>query len=63
MTEDRAKHLAFLCQAIDDAEGERKEFMKDWAARYQTLLNQRYRLQNEILSGQLSLVPEEPKAS
>lgn len=59
MSEERAKRLAMILQAIDDSERQFAEVRTDFKNRLQTLQNQSWALRQSILSGQAEL-PLEP---
>lgn len=52
---DKAKQLAMVLQAIEDAEREMADYRTDYKARMERLLNSARILRNEILTGQESL--------
>lgn len=56
MPEDRAKQLAMILQAIDDAEMEFAEYKTDFKKRMTTLVNHAAQLKRDILSGQLTIM-------
>lgn len=60
MSEDRAKQMALLYQAISDCEEERSEAAADFKARLETLHKEANRLRYEILTGQMSIPTEPP---
>lgn len=55
---NQAQRLAMLLQAIDDAEAERAEYMTEHKDRVMRLRNEASKLKREILTGQLTLVPD-----
>lgn len=58
MITDRAKQIALLLQAIEDLHAEKAEFLTEWKSRMTLLENQLGARKTEILTGQLSLVPD-----
>jgi hypothetical protein len=58
VSEDRAKRIALLLQAIEDLHAEKAEFLTEWKSRMTVLENQLGTLRTEILTGQLTLVPD-----
>ena len=63
MSEERAKQLARLLQAIDDCERGFSEIKTDYKNRMEILRNQEYALRQQILSGQMELPVEPPEAA
>lgn len=61
MSEDRAKQLAMILQAIDDAEMEFAEYRTNFKERMTRLTNSAATLKRDILSGQMTIT-ELPQA-
>ena len=60
MSQDRARQIALILQAIDDTEREFAETKTEFKDRMTRLQNQLHTAKADILSGQLELVPEQP---
>lgn len=60
MTEkpSQAQRLALILQAVEDLKFERSEYLAEVKQRLERLLKEQFRLRQEILSGQLVLIPE-----
>lgn len=62
MADDRAQRLAMLLEAIDNEERHFAELRTEHKDCMERLLNQAYKLRQEILTGQMGL-PVEPEAA
>jgi hypothetical protein len=59
---NQAKHLAVLLGSIASLKQEKAEYLAEWKLRSDRLQLAAAKLANEILSGQMTLIPdEEPK--
>jgi len=54
----QAQRLAMILQALDDATMERAAYLTEWKDRVTRLRNEATKLKREILTGQLTLVPD-----
>ena len=65
MSDDKARHLALILQAIDDLEMEFAEYKTDYKERMTKLVNEAATLKRNILSGQMTLtdIAAEPEAA
>lgn len=61
MSDERAIQLAMLLKAIDDTERELAEARTAFKKRLEILHNELYQARWQILSGQMSLVPDPPR--
>jgi hypothetical protein len=61
MSTGRDHRLALIIKALDDMEREKQEYNAGWKERHTVLENQLAKLTGEVLSGQLTLVPDEPE--
>jgi len=60
MSQDRAKQLAMIYQAIEDCDREFAEERAEYKERRESLIEEARKLRTIILSGQFELLPDPP---
>jgi hypothetical protein len=61
MSDNRARQFALIVKALNDLDREIAEAKTGWKDRRTVLENQMAKLAGEELSGQLTLIPSEPR--